>query len=160
MNSLLLSVCVSHLSVVCLSLTKGFPLCLLTLTGYTVWEKNNKNTFCRNIFNGGGTWRDGSGAKYSLLFSRTQARFPAPMWCLPTICSSSIRGSDYLFWPLQASSALGTHTYKVKTHRSFFKNLLTVLRDEVTYPEEHSKPQTHHQPTPRLPPIFNGGYLF
>ena len=48
-------------------------------------------------------------------------QFPAPMWQHTTICNSSSRGCDTLFWPLRALHARGaqtfmqanTHTYRI-----------------------------------------------
>ena len=66
------------------------------------------------------------GAERWLLLQRTSVQFPVPIRGLTTVCNSSPRGSDALFWPLQALHTCQTQTY---------------LQANITYNKSKYKPQ-------------------
>ena len=61
------------------------------------------------------------GGEHWLLLQRLLVRFPAPTWPIRTVCNSSSRGSDFLFWltwtlytrASQTSMQQNTHERKI-----------------------------------------------
>jgi hypothetical protein len=67
-----------------------------------------------------------SGQELLLLLQRTWTWLPAPRWLL-TICNSSFRGSDALFWPPWVLHAQGTYSGKIHIKIKFKKQIFSRL---------------------------------
>lgn len=62
------------------------------------------------------------------LFQRIQVWFLAPTWCFTTVCNSSFRASDFLFWP--------PWTPWVQTHMQATHHTHTIQKNKVENEEE------------------------
>ena len=91
------------------------------------WSENKVMIILNIPFNPGGSWKDGSAVKELLLFQRTQVQIPAHTWRLTTICNSSPRASDALFWLLGALHTWGVLTCMQAKHLYTHKIIHTYI---------------------------------
>jgi hypothetical protein len=75
--------------------------------GYTDCQGN----LCHRVGHLKNRTRGWGDALNQLFFQMTGVQFPAPTWHLTTICNSSCRGSNALFWPLRTPGTHMAHRY-------------------------------------------------
>lgn len=77
------------------------------------------------------TWL--SGKKHLSVLGKTRVWFPTPTRWLTTICNSTSRGSDTVFWPSWASGMHGVHTHAcTQAKHSYWLNKINMsLKGEV-----------------------------
>jgi hypothetical protein len=69
-----------------------------------------------------------SSSEHWLLLQRTKVQFPVPTLWLTTMCNSSPKGSNTLFWPWWALEKCGAETYTQATHTHTHTHTHTVLK--------------------------------